>query len=96
MRKEPWKHTMPGDLTPEDLVSRVPPDATPAQCIGMWIEVMNTCEQFLLAGLRREIGPEGDLRAAYRQWSAERMEEHGRTIQRLAERLSRSGGGNGR
>lgn len=87
---------MPDDLTPADLASRVPPNATPAQCVAMWVDLMNTCEQFLLAGLRREIGPEGDLRAAYRQWYAERMEEHGRTLEQLAERLNRSGGGNGR
>ncbi len=87
---------MPDNLRREDLASRLPPDATPAECVAAWIDVMNTCEQFLLAGLRREIGPDGDLRAAYRQWYAERMEEHGRTIEQLAERLSRSGGGNGR
>lgn len=87
---------MADDLTPPDLASRAPSDATPAQCVAMWVDLMNTCEQFLLAGLRREIGPEGDLRTAYRQWYAERMEEHGRTLEQLAERFNRSGGGNGR
>jgi len=81
---------------PEDLAPRVPDDATPAQCVAMWVDLMNACEQFLLAGLRREIGPQGDLRAAYRQWYAERMEEHDRMIRQLARRLSASGGGSGR
>jgi len=85
-----------GHSTPEDLLPRVPDDATPAQCAMMWVDLMNTCEQFLLAGLRREIGPQGDLRAAYRQWYAQRMEEHDRTIERLAQRLAATGGGNGR
>jgi hypothetical protein len=83
-------------FTPDDLAPRVPADATPAQCIAAWIDLMNACEQFLLAGLRREIGPDGDLRAAYRRWYAERMEEHDRMHEQLAERLNRSGGGRGR
>jgi len=29
---------------------------------------MATCDQFLLAGLCREIGPDGDLQAAYQRW----------------------------
>jgi hypothetical protein len=84
-----------GHLTTEDLRPRVPDDATPAQCVTMWVDLMNACEQFLLAGLRREIGPEGDLRAAYRRWYAQRMEEHDRMIEQLAQRLNASGGGRG-
>jgi hypothetical protein len=85
-----------GYLTPEELAPRVPADATPAQCMALWVDWMNTCEQFLLAGLRREIGPEGDLRAAYRQWCAQRNAEHDRMIEQLAQRLNASGGGSGR
>jgi hypothetical protein len=32
---------------------------------------MDASAQFLLAGLRREIGPDGDLKAAYRKWYKE-------------------------
>jgi len=81
---------------PEDLRPRVPDRATPADCVAMWVDLMNACEQFLLAGLRREIGPQGDLHAAYREWCARRMEEHDRMIERLAQRLNASGGGSGR
>ena len=70
--------------------------ATPEQCIAMWVDLMNACEQFVLAGLRREIGPDGDLRAAYRRWYAEQMEEHDRMIMHLAEELDRRGGSHGR
>ena len=85
---------MPGQLLPPpESAPPVPQDATPQQCIAMWVDVMDACEQFLLAGLRREIGPNGDLKAAYRAWYAEQMEEHGRTVRRMAERLNRSGGG---
>jgi hypothetical protein len=59
------------------------------------VDLMNTCEAFLLAGLRREIGPDGDLQAAYRRWYEARMEEHDRTMIHMVEefnrRLSRDG-----
>lgn len=83
-------------LTPKDLAPRVPDGATPADCIAMWVDLMNACEVFLLAGLRREIGPDGDLRAAYRKWYADRMEEHDRMHEQMAQRLNASGGGSGR
>jgi hypothetical protein len=67
-------------------------DATPEQCVRLWIDLMSTCEQFLLAGLRREIGPEGDLQPACRQWYAEQMEEHRRMISHMMENLARREG----
>ena len=82
-------------LSTADLAPPVPENATPQQCIAMWVDLMDACEQFLLAGLRRQIGPDGDLRAAYRRWYAEHMEEHDRTMQRMVERFNRQGGGHG-
>jgi hypothetical protein len=84
------------DPQPPDLSPRVPDDATPEQCIAMWVDLMNACEQFLLAGLRREIGPDGDLQAAYRKWYAEQMEEHDRAMLQFMENFERKGGGRGR
>ena len=52
---------------PAGLAPTVPEDATPEQCIAMWVDLMNACEQFVLAGLRREIGPDGDLRRGLRR-----------------------------
>jgi hypothetical protein len=69
-------------------------DGSPTERIRMWLDVMGTCEQFLLAGLRREIGPDGDLQAAYRRWYAEQMEEHDRMMVHLMERFARCGGQN--
>ena len=77
--------TLPPDLTPT-----VPESATPQQCIAMWVDLMNACEQFLLAGLRREIGPDGDLKAAYRKWYAEQMEEHDQMMWHLMERFDQA------
>ena len=56
---------------------------------------MDASEQFLLAGLRREIGPDGDLKAAYRKWYKEQMEEHDKMIFHMMEELSKRGGGHG-
>lgn len=80
-------------LPPPELAPTVPADATPQQCIAMWLDLLDACEQFVLAGLRREIGPDGDLRAACRRWCAEQREEHDRAIRHMAEALNRCGGG---
>jgi hypothetical protein len=82
--------------SPWELSPSVPKSATPEQCIAAWVDLMNACEQFLLAGLRREIGPDGDLKAAYRKWYAEQMEEHDREMLRFMENFARHGGGHAR
>ena len=83
-------------IPPPELAPPIPTDATPQQCIAMWVDLMNACEQFLLAGLRREIGPDGDLKAAYRKWYAQQMEEHDRTMLHMMEEFERRGGGHAR
>ncbi len=75
-----------------DLCASVPLTATPDQCVRLWLDLMSTCDQFLLAGLRREIGPDGDLRAAYRRWYSEEMEQHDRMIVHLMEEFLRRDG----
>jgi hypothetical protein len=80
-------------ISPSELTPSVPESATPQECIAMWADLMNACEQFLLAGLRREIGPDGDLQAAYRKWYAEQMEEHDRTMLHMMAEFERRGGG---
>jgi hypothetical protein len=49
--------------------------------------MLRTGEKLLLAGLRREIGPEGDLKAAYRRWYEEQMREHDRVVALTYKRL---------
>ena len=81
------KLAVPADLSPS-----LPRDATPEQCIRAWIDLMHTCDQFLLAGLRREIGPDGDLRAAYRRWYEKEMQEHDAMLLHMMEEFEwRSG-----
>ena len=72
-----------------DLSPALPEECTPGEAVAAWVDLMNTCEQFLLAGLRREIGPDGDLQEAYRRWYAAEMEEHDRTMRHMAEEFTR-------
>lgn len=81
---------MPGELLPPaELAPPVPHDTTFDERLALWKSVMNACEQFLLAGLRREIGPDGDLDAAYRRWYEAQMEEHDRTMIHMLEEFDR-------
>jgi hypothetical protein len=82
-------------MAPAELAPAVPDGSTVEQRIAMWVDLMNACDALVLAGLRREIGPDGDLKAAYRKWYAEQMEEHDRMIFHLAAELNRRGGGHG-
>ena len=50
---------------------------------------MDACDQFLLAGLRRKIGPDGDVQAAHRAWYADRMREHDQDFEHMLLELSR-------
>jgi hypothetical protein len=58
-----------------------------AKRIELWAELVDGCEAFLLSGLRRRIGPEGDLQAAYRDWYARHMEEHEKELIQFLENL---------
>ncbi|MCY2988339.1 MAG: hypothetical protein NTY19_10820 [Planctomycetota bacterium] len=69
------------------------PTWTPEQGVRLWIDLMETCDQLLVAGLEASLGPDGNLREAYRQWHAEKMREHDAMIfhmaQEFTERLSK-------
>lgn len=77
------------ELPPPELTPSLPPGTTAEQRIQAWLETLYVSEQFLLAGLRRQIGPEGDLREAYRRWYVQHMEEHDGMMQHLAAELRR-------
>src|SRR4051812_35142495 len=72
-----------------DSTGSVPADTMPAQRIAAWLDLMRTCEKLLLAGLRREIGPEGDHVAAYRQWLTRHREEHDQIVERMCRQFNR-------
>ncbi len=64
--------------------------ACPATCdhaVEMWKDMLIAGTKLLRAGLRREVGPSGDVEAAYRQWYATEMQEHHHKVQRIVQRL---------
>jgi hypothetical protein len=76
-------------IPPAEQQPSVPPELSREQRIVLWAEWLDTCEEFLLAGLRRQVGPDGDLRAAYRHWHAEQMAMHDRTMLHLVDEFNR-------
>jgi hypothetical protein len=83
---------MANQLIPPPGLEPVMPDRlTPDQLLQLWIDVTDAGEALLLAGLARQIGPDGDLRAAYRAWYERRMEEHDEAIRVQAANLYRRG-----
>lgn len=70
--------------------SRAPDPELVAQRIEAWIDLMNTCEQLVLAGLRLKLGPEADIQAAYREWYRESMKEHDEMMFRMMRESSRA------
>jgi hypothetical protein len=81
---------------PFELAPQPPVGATSSQCIEMWVDLMNACDEFLLAALRREVGPEGDVMAAYRKWYWQQMEEHDQALFRMLKRLDQTWRDHGR
>lgn len=68
----------------------MPPDAnlapeglehlTPGERVAAFFEWMAVCDEFLIAGLRYKIGPDGDLQEALREWYRQDREEHDKTV----------------
>jgi hypothetical protein len=83
-------------LPPPDLAPPLPLGTSAEQRIALWIDLMDACEQFLLAGLRRKVGGDGDIQAAYRTWYAAQMEEHDRMMRQLMERFAQRREGHAR
>jgi hypothetical protein len=64
---------------------------TRQQRIEVWADLVDTANEFLMAGLRRKVGPGGDVVAAYREWYAREVEEHDAMIRQMAENFYRRG-----
>jgi hypothetical protein len=83
-------------IPPPGMEPAIPDSLTPDQCVALWADLLDASEALLLAGLRREIGPDGDLRQAYRNWYAQQMNEHDRWMRHMAENMHRRGVSHGR
>jgi hypothetical protein len=78
-------------IPPPGMEPALPDNLTAEQHAAIWFDLMETADELLLAGLRHEVGPEGDVQAAYRRWYAQQMREHDRATRRAAENLYRRG-----
>ncbi len=76
-------------IPPPELSPSVRSDLTMAERVQAWFELMQISEQFLLAGIRHRIGPDGDLQQAVRQWYEQEMEQHGVKNIHLLKELAR-------
>ena len=83
-------------IAPPGMEPAIPDHLTLDQRVALWVDLMDASEALLLAGLRRQIGPDGDLRDAYRNWYARQMEEHDRWMRNMCENLHRRGVCHGR
>ena len=64
-----WKLIPPPELCPPS-IKHLSLD----EKVKLWAEACDAEEQRVLAELRAKIGPEGDLRAAYREWLREQSD----------------------
>ena len=88
---------MAGQFIPlPELAPPVPEEMTPQQGIVLWAELYDAGEQLLLAGLRRQVGPQGDVAGAYRKWNEEYLAQHDKDLFRLMDNLNRREGSRGR
>ena len=72
----------PIELAPGDC-SRLTAGQRAAVCFDM----LNAGHKLVLAGLRRQVGPNGDVHVAYRKWNAAQLAEHDRVVDRMLRRL---------
>ncbi len=63
--------------------------------IRAWMEIVDANEAFVLAGLRRQIGPDGDLQQAYREWHERKSAEHSAALEHMCAEFNRRWAENG-
>lgn len=75
-------------IPPPELDPRSERKITPSMGVTLWLDVLNCCEQFLLAGLRDRLGPDGDLAEGVRRNYANWLEEHDQMTRNMMLRLA--------
>ena len=94
----PWAGDNHGEpvVPPAGMEHAVPESLSFDQRAALWADLMDASEELLLAGLARQVGPDGDMRESYRRWYAYQMEEHDQAMRLMAESLYRRGMRHGR
>jgi glutathione S-transferase len=55
--------------------------------IYQWLALMEASHQFLMAGIRMRLRPGEDEREMYRRWYQQQLQDHDRTLERMAARF---------
>jgi len=76
-------------IPPPDLAPPSIRDMTPREKVALWAQMVDDGDQLVLAGLRRRIGPNGDVRKAFLEWLDRRDAEHDRTVARMITEIRR-------
>ena len=76
-------------IPPPELAPPSVKHLTMSQRVALWADLVKTGEAFLIAGFRRKAGPNGDLRAVYREWNARQAADREQRQIRFLENLSR-------
>ena len=66
-----------------------PPPRDSYESLAAYLELLNLGDLFLRAGLRDQLGQDGDVEAAYREWDRRQMEADTRKTIRLLTELNR-------
>ena len=57
--------------------------------IRAWMEVEDASIAMLRAGLRRDVGPDGDVDAAFREWYDRYADDHHKSLERMCDEFNR-------
>ena len=82
-------------IPPPELAHDLPDHLTYDQRVMLWLDVLETTDQMLLAGLAATLPPGADVREAYRKWYEDYCQEHFKMLERMAEHFNRVLGRNG-
>jgi hypothetical protein len=67
-------------LPPTGLEASIPKGLTAAQRIALWVDLVDSTEELVKAGLRQRLLPGQTLEMAFRQWHEAQHEEHVRAL----------------
>ena len=62
---------------------------SPEQKVAVWAQMVDEGDELVMAGLRRRIGPNGDVQAEFLKWVERRDAEHDRMIVRMITEMRR-------
>jgi hypothetical protein len=66
-----------------------PPPRDSHESVAAYLELLDLGDLFLRAGLRDQLGPDGDVDAAYQEWNRQHMEADTRKTIHMLEELNR-------